>query len=199
MEEEDRALISTFIKKITGLHFIEAIVLYGSIARGDYDGRSDIDLMIVINSENPLEYLSQITSIITDLRPHREIRPILTNLHDYSEEFYKNVFREGIVLFGKLVLTEDDLAIHPHYLISYDLTGQPNSKKSRISQKVYGYKSTKTVDGKKYEYTYPGLIDEFDSILVSRGTLILDIDDGDKFMSDLKELGVKYRFWNIWI
>ena len=105
MDLKDKELIDRFIKRITEeIPSIEAAVLFGSMARGDYDGRSDIDIMLIIDEEQPSEHSPVISRIITELHPHREIRTVLTNLRDYDEDYYQNVFREGKVLFGKILL-----------------------------------------------------------------------------------------------
>ena len=98
-----------------------------------------------------------VSKIVTELHPHREIRTVITNLHDYDEDYYQNVFREGKVLYGKVILTPEHLALEPYLIVSYDLTGKPNTLQVKISKKVHGYTSKKLIDGQEKIYTYPGI------------------------------------------
>ena len=200
MNEEDRDLIDKFVKIVTQkVPSIEAIILYGSLAREDFDKRSDIDLMIVIKEEQPTNFSPIISEIISDLKPHREIRTILTNMNDYDEDYYQNVIRDGRVLFGKLLLSPDNIALQPYLLISYDLSGKKNSLQVRISKKVHGYKSKKILDGKEKIYKYTGLIDIEGAKLVSKSALILPYSKGLEFINELNRLKITNKNFKIWM
>ena len=200
MNIEDKDLINKFIEKIKKeIPSMEAIVLFGSMARGDYDSRSDIDIMIVINDNHPSEYSANISKIITELKPHREIRTVVTNLLDYDEDYYQNVLRDGKVLFGKVLLSPDDLALKPYLLVSYDLTDKPNSLQVKISKRVHGYTSTKVVNGQKKVYTYQGLKDSEGAKLVSKSAVILQFNKGKEFTDELKELDVQFKVFKVWM
>ncbi len=200
MNEEDKDLIDRFVKIVTQkIPSIEAIILFGSLAREDFDKRSDIDLMIVIKEEQPTNYSPIISRIITELKPHREIRTILTNMNDYDEDYYQNVIREGKVFFGKLLLTPDNIALQPFFLISYDLSGRPNSLQVRISKKVHGYTSKKILDGKEKIYKYSGLKDIEGAKLVSKSALILPSNKGLEFINELNQLKITNKNFKIWM
>lgn len=84
---------------------LDAVVLYGSYARGDYDDESDIDIMIRIDCDiDSLEhYRKQFIKLASRLSLEHEIevslvfRDLLTfNKFKNALPFYKNVEREGI-------------------------------------------------------------------------------------------------------
>lgn len=200
MDIKDKELIDKFIKKIIkDIPTIEAIVLFGSMARDDYDKRSDIDIMIILNEEHPSEYSPIISRIITELKPHREIRTVLTNLHDYDEDYYQNVFRDGKVLYGKVLLTPESLALKPYLLISYDLTGKQNTLQVKISKRVHGYTSKKLINGQEKVYTYSGLKDSDGAKLVSKSAVIVPFEKGQEFCEELKQLDVLFKVFKIWM
>lgn len=200
MDIKDKELIDRFIKQITQeIPSIDAIVLFGSMAREDYDKRSDIDIMLVLNEKHPNKYGQIIAQIITELRPHREIRTVLTNLRDYDEEYYQNVFRDGKILFGKIILTPENLALKSHLLISYDLKGKPNTLQVKVSKKVHGYTSKKYINGQEKVYTYSGLKDSDGAKLVSKSAVILPFDKGQKFIDELKQLDIPIKVFKIWM
>lgn len=86
---------------------LEAVILYGSYARGDYDDSSDIDVMVLVNMDREAlrqyedgfdELASTLSledkdcttvSLIVDSWPHvSRWLPVIP--------FYKNVMREGV-------------------------------------------------------------------------------------------------------
>lgn len=200
MDRKDEELIERFINRIKEeISPIEAAVLFGSMARGDYDKRSDIDIMLIIREEQPQTHNETISRIVTELHPHREIRTVVTNLRDYDEEYYQNVFREGKVLFGKIILSPENLALKPYLLVSYNLSGKPNTLQVKISKKVHGYTSKKVVNGKEKIYRYSGLYEQYGGKIVSKSALILPFDKGMEFAEELKQLNVPYTVFKIWM
>ncbi len=96
------------IKKIYGEH-LRRVILYGSYARGDFHGDSDVDIMILLDmSDLELKAYSQRLSYMTydfNLDNDLEIRPIAKNEAHFKKwvdqyPFYANVNKEGIVLYG---------------------------------------------------------------------------------------------------
>lgn len=200
MDRKDEELIERFINRIKEeISPIEAAVLFGSMARGDYDKRSDIDIMLIIREEQPQTHNETISRIVTELHPHREIRAVVTNLRDYDEEYYQNVFREGKVLFGKIILSPENLALKPYLIVSYNLSGKPNTLQVKISKKVHGYTSKKVINGKEKIYRYEGIEEKYGGKIVSKSAIILPFDKGDKFTEELRQLEVPYKVLKIWM
>jgi len=199
MKKKDKELIEKFVKNVKNIPKLECIILFGSMARNEADKRSDIDLLLVFDSENPKAYLSEVMSIITSLKPHREIRPTITNLSDYDEGFLQTVMREGKVLWGKVIVTTDKLLLKPYRLISYGLTGLKPSKKVKISRLIHGYESKKTVDGSIKHYKYKGLKDKYDVILISKNTVLLPEKYSKDFLNNLKKYRVFYEEKQVWL
>ncbi|UCH88778.1 MAG: nucleotidyltransferase domain-containing protein [Thermoplasmata archaeon] len=199
MKRKDQELIERFIQRVLKeIASIETIILFGSMARDDYDRRSDIDIMLVIREDKPDKYSELISKIITELQPHREIRTVLTNLRDYDEDYYRNVFSDGKVLFGKAVITPEHLALKPYLLISYDLAGKPNTLQVKISKKVHGYKSKKVIKGKKKIYEYPGLKNVEGGEIVSKSAILLPMEKSKDLIEIFKRLNVPHKLFKIW-
>ena len=84
---------------------LEAVILYGSYARGDYDEHSDIDMMILahIPPEECWHYTEKLSDRMTELELNYDI---MISVHTVSADlfehynsdlpFYGNVNREGI-------------------------------------------------------------------------------------------------------
>ncbi len=199
MKKKDKELIEKFVKKIRNIPDLECIILFGSISRNEADKRSDIDLLLVFDCENPKSYLSEIISIITSLKPHREIKPTITNLSDYDEEFLQTVIREGKVLWGKVVISTKNLLLKPYRLIAYDLSNLKPSKKVKISRLIHGYESKKIVNKEIKHYKYTGLKEEYGVKVISKNTLLLPEKHSKIFLKNLKKYHVLYEEKLVWI
>jgi len=199
MLKRDSNLIEAFITKVRTLPNVRGAVLFGSMARGDFDRRSDIDILLVIDDSKPRKFLTQVVHMISELHPHREIQVTLTNLKDRDEIFLRNVFKEGRILFGSFLLNADGVALKHYFLVAYDLTGANPVKQVKVSRKVHGYRSKKTVDGKIKEYKYKGLKGMEGVKVISQGTVLLPIEIGKEFINELDALKVKHTVIEVYL
>jgi predicted nucleotidyltransferase len=199
ISKKDRKLIDAFIEKVRAIPNIMGAVLFGSMARGDQDRRSDIDILLVVDDPKPRQFLSQVVHMISELHPHREIQVTLTNLRDRDEGFLRVVFNEGKILFGSFLLDAKGIALKHYLLISYDLTRINPVKQVRVSRMVHGYTSRKKVDGKIKEYTYKGLKGMEGVKVLSAGTVLLPIEIGRDFIKELRSMKVRSTTIEVYI
>ena len=186
-------LIEKAVEKLKDLPKLKAIILFGSYARDEQDARSDIDLLIVLDSPHPKKYLKEIIQRISNIDDKVIISPRVTNLKDYDTSFFQNVLREGIILHGSLPVDPIKLALKPYRLIHYAFEGLKNTTKVKISRRVYGYYSIK---GKK-KYYYPGLKDDEGVSVLPTATVI--VPESHRWFSEfLKRENVKYTEEKIW-
>lgn len=101
--------IEKFIKEVQQLlgNRLKKVILYGSYARGDYNKKSDVDIMILtdLNFKEIEEYRDKISDIAYDIELDTGIilSPVIKNIEKYNSRinfvpFYKNVQKEGVVL-----------------------------------------------------------------------------------------------------
>lgn len=199
LSEQDRSLLEDFVARLRSFPEITAVVLFGSFARKDIDRRSDIDLLVVVDREDPGSLRPELARIISDMKPHREIAPILTNLQDLEPSFLRNVFEDGIVLHGKLLLTPAHLALRPRVMIAYDLSGLNRTQKVHVSRLIHGYESRKVVGGKPRNYRYPGLKDRYGATVISRSAILLKPEDARRFSHELESRKVPFSHWDVYI
>lgn len=86
-------------------HSINSIILYGSVARGTQTDESDIDIAVIVNSYTK-DMHEQMLDFIVDLElEYNKVLSVLLIDYDKFEEwgnimpFYKNVKREGVILW----------------------------------------------------------------------------------------------------
>ncbi len=198
MKIKDKKLIERFVEKAKNIQNLECIILFGSMVRNEEDKRSDIDLLLLFDEENPKSHIPEIMNIVTTLKPHREIKPTITNLTDYDEEFLQTVLREGEVLWGKMIITPEKLLLKPYRLISYDISALKPSKKVKISRIIHGYQSKKTINGKIKKYKYSGLRDKYNVYLISKNTVLVPEKNTKNFLSELDKYRVTYQEKMVW-
>lgn len=84
---------------------IQLVVLFGSVARGEWTKKSDIDILAVVPDKD-----KEITNILnkakTDVSPLLEIRPISTTTNKFVDgfkaktEFYDNLWKDRVILYN---------------------------------------------------------------------------------------------------
>ncbi len=200
LQEEDKRLVDRFLKRLIeeALPSLMGVVLFGSLARGDYDRRSDIDFLLAFDEENPKRHMDMVAKIISELKPHREIRPVFSNLKDVDPELVKEIMKEGVVLFGKIVLSSEDVALKSYRIISYDLSKVSSTIRARVARRIYGYESKKKIAKGIKRYRYEGLKERKDCYILGRGVVALPQKDADGFKEFLKRSHVAFKEYDAW-
>ena len=107
------------IQKLLGTR-LKRIILYGSYARGDYNKKSDVDIMILtdLSYAEIEDYRDKISDIAYDIELDTGIilSPIIKNIDKYNSKvnfvpFYKNVQKEGVVLVNEWRISQKSFKI----------------------------------------------------------------------------------------
>ena len=104
-------VMSAFIEKCKTLfgNKLSDVRLFGSYARGDYCGNSDIDVMVILDMDTDeirrnRSGICQIASDI-DLTHNVNIMPVLQSKEEYEQRksfgFYRNVELEGVSKYAR--------------------------------------------------------------------------------------------------
>lgn len=106
--------IARLIKKYTDLIIelsnkrIQLVILFGSVARGEWTKGSDIDILAVVpDKENDI--IDILNKAKMDVSPLLEIRPISTTTKKFIDgfkaktEFYDNLWKDRIVLYSEFL------------------------------------------------------------------------------------------------
>lgn len=87
---------------------IQLVILFGSVARGEWTKGSDIDILVVV-SEKDKDVTVALNKAKIDTSSLLEIRPISTTVDKFVEgfskktEFYDELWKDGIVLYNEFL------------------------------------------------------------------------------------------------
>ena len=87
---------------------IQLVVLFGSVARGEWAKGSDIDILAV-SSNKDSDVINILNKAKIDVSPLLEIRPISTTIEKFTEglkkktEFYHELWNDRIILYNELL------------------------------------------------------------------------------------------------
>lgn len=129
---------------------IGRIVLFGSIARGDFDEESDIDLFIdVLDTDDISTVEEQVRSVLDRFESSAEttwhlrgidlpIRPLVGRLDDPRwAALVEEIKGNGIVLYGPYDQLPENL--ERRVLVNYSLAGLEQKDKMRVVRRVKGH------------------------------------------------------------
>ena len=87
---------------------IQLVILFGSVARGEWKKGSDIDILAVVpDKENDI--IDILNKARIDVSPLLEIQPITTTIRKFTQgfkaktEFYDNLWKDRIVLYNEFL------------------------------------------------------------------------------------------------
>jgi uncharacterized protein len=109
IDETYKEEIELIVNQLTNKFDINKIILFGSLARGDYNEKSDIDLCIVFNKmphEDHENCISDIYLSITNRKIPADF--VVTDLLEYEVEindeyslFARNIEKQGVIVYGQ--------------------------------------------------------------------------------------------------
>ena len=172
---------------------ITKIILFGSIARGDFDEESDVDIFVetklqekTIQKQLDLFNKSKIKEIYNLRGIKNDIVLKVGNL-DKWKGLKESIIEDGIALYGKY--EESPKGLKRSTLFKVSVEKRKFSAKVKVWRKLYGYKQK---IGKK-AYTSKGLLQELDCIKLSKGIFISPFHNRQKIMDFLDKNKVRYE------
>ncbi len=183
---------SYLISKIDG---INRIILHGSIARGDFDEESDVDLFV--DTKEKEEKINKITDNYYKTKKFEEWKlkdisnkfSIIIGELDSKEwqELKRSIINTGIVLYGKYKSEVEK--INQYTLFSFENI-KPDKKRITIFRKLYGFKI-----GKKQ---YLGIVNKINAIKVGKGCLLVPAEHVNKLKKYFQEKKVAVKIYDLW-
>ena len=207
IQSEFKDLVFKFAKEAS-LKEVAYIFLFGSVAKGDADRRSDIDLLVVFDTDSKdydrFESKTSISQIALDLEKEfdRNIQILFSNRNFDGLDQYlvRKVMVEGILLYASPVKVEvGKLGLEPYALILYNLKNFDVKEQRKIRRLLLGHKTRKKVNGKTYESVKKGLIQNFNGKYIGGGLLAIPQKSVQGMEEWLKKSNVEFKRLDMWL
>ncbi|MEK6896095.1 MAG: nucleotidyltransferase domain-containing protein [Nanoarchaeota archaeon] len=186
---------SYLISKVDGIH---RIILHGSIARGDFDDESDIDLFIDVSDIKMEKKIKIIEETYYKTNSHKELvlkgmrNPLSLVIGKLDSDEWKNLKRAimntGIILYGKYT-SENKEAKH-YVLFSFENL-KPESKRVGFFRKLFGFNL-----GKK---RYSGLAEKFNIRRLGKGTILVPIEHVSELKRYISANKIQAKLYDVWL
>ncbi|OGI15175.1 hypothetical protein A3K63_03535 [Candidatus Micrarchaeota archaeon RBG_16_49_10] len=184
---------------------IRRIILFGSVARGDFDEHSDIDLFIDLfdgrGTDAIREKIERLKFDFEGLKKSKwkargvdfDIAYAIGDLEsDEWKPLRRSITSAGIVLYGKFDYRPEE-AIH-YTMVRYEFGKLKPKKKMVIIRKLFGY--SKAAGGKVYRKE--GLLKQMGGKKLRKGMFIVPTQKTSEVLDFLKDSGVKFQLQEIW-
>lgn len=183
----------SFLLEHIKIEEIKNIILFGSVARNEYDKESDIDIFIdVSNSE---KYYKDIIPKIEDrffksyrfqnywrLKEIKQPFNIIIGKLDQWKELKNSIISNGIVLYSKFKEIPENIKYN--VLFSFEKI-KPESKRVTLHKKLFGYKKNNKI--------YEGILKKYNGIKIGGGSIIVPLEHQNIFHSLFKKLSINVK------
>tara|TARA_Y100000310_G_scaffold328561_1_gene396885 strand:- start:1640 stop:2260 length:621 start_codon:yes stop_codon:yes gene_type:complete len=176
---------------------IDRVILFGSVARGDFDEESDIDLFIDTKNKNLEEKILKLKSSFEKTKKAREweLKGVTNSFScmvgkldgkDWKD-LKRGMINNGMVLYGKYKAETEK--IHQYTLFSFEKI-KPESKRVGLYRKLFGFKI-----GKK---KYSGLVKKHNLIRLGKGNLAVPAAEVFRLKRFFKENKITVKLYDFW-
>lgn len=190
LKQQLRDLMSLLKKELSKIKEINAVVLFGSFARGDYSISSDIDIMVFIDKiekNQKLEEKIRKKNINLSLGKELSVHTLFQykKLDEEDKTLMLTIANEGQVLFAKktLIISDNILGLKSYFLIKFDTSNIKPVIKNKLQRFLYGY----IIKGKRYK----GIVDGEKVLNAGKGAIIVPGEMLKKVLLFAQGIGVK--------
>jgi predicted nucleotidyltransferase len=178
---------------------IRKVILFGSVARGDFAAASDIDLFIDADEKYEKQIQKTLQLFLQSAINKRwEQKGIKNNIslkvgHLRAWKLRREVISSGVLLYGKY--TELPENAEPYLLIrTKDMGKKKTAQQVKIWRALYGY--TQKVGKKSYETV--GLIQQAGGTKLGRGVFVVPMGQRQDIIQFLNKNKIQYTLHELW-
>lgn len=203
--------IMEFIRGANKIPNLKAAVLFGSTVDGTMSKKSDIDVLLLFDTDHNPELGDEMKAalnlsgyIAKKFNLPYSFSFVVKNLNDPKDvepDFLWNVAEKGILIWGKpdiSILKEVHPSLEAVAIVKFSLKGLPGKNRASIRRALYGYKVEKIVKGKTYSSQKGGLLSKKDYRLTP-GVAIVPASLIEQISDVLKRNGAKFKITKVWV
>ncbi|MEM3555621.1 MAG: nucleotidyltransferase domain-containing protein [Candidatus Micrarchaeia archaeon] len=201
VEKGFKELVEEIRKKVGSLRGVSSIIVFGSVARGEADRRSDLDLAVVLDDGRAQEAVSKrILELEGEYDVNIEVVFLNAKLSGVNRQLLETILREGKVISGKMPdVSLRKLGLEPYRIIKYDLKALGKAKKDRVNRLLFGKRSEKSYGGRRYVSEKKGLVRELGGLRIGIASLLFPQRSSREVERLLRREGVKVRGVDVWM
>ena len=190
LEKEHMLDLSKIVDVLSKIHGVVGVILFGSLARGDYDEYSDYDLLVLFENKALLwKNWDELFQAVGNLKMNLHVVPeTVEELNKANPVFLEELFNHGKVLFARtpLEVFSKPARLAPFYLIAYDMSSLDYKSKMRIIYFLYG-----KGDG--------GAVAKSGGMKLCEGCILVPNQVGDSIVTNLNAFGVGTKKLEIYV
>lgn len=178
---------------------INKIILFGSVARGDFSEESDVDIFIDCDDKFEKDLLKML-SLFRESQMHKiwrlkgvaqDISLKVGRLHEWK--LRREVISSGILLYGKY--NELPSGAEYYALVRIDgISERRSAEQMKLFRALYGYKQR---IGKKI-YESKGLVVAAGGLKLGKGVSLVPMERRQELISFLNKNKVRYKIHELW-
>jgi predicted nucleotidyltransferase len=178
-------------EKCAEIKEIGAVILFGSLVRGEGSPKSDIDIMVVPLKQEQLESLKEkIMKLLREIEVENRLEASFSLIIYTSNEdpyFLWETISDGVVIYIKPELVLQSIkSVKPYTLISYSYSGLNNNIKKKVQRFIFESKNGLQIDrNNKMEYIAPGV-------------LLFPLEKSKSIIKFFDDIHMKYSLIKIW-
>jgi predicted nucleotidyltransferase len=196
IDERFKLPLMDFVERAGEIPHLVAVILFGSVVKGEVSKKSDIDLMLLFDTDHDPELgeeakiarrIASEISMKHDLKhPFSFIYFNRRNMEEIGTDFLWNVIKEGVLIWGRVedeLVGEPPQSLEPMVLIQYTTKELEEKNKRKLLRKLYSSKEK--------------LMDK-DKERLGRGVILTRAEKFDALKDLLDSLKVSYSVKKIW-
>jgi len=179
------------LKKIDGLI---CSLVYGSFARGEEGGTSDIDILNIFEDKEKMDN-SDLTELVFSSDVDRIVQFVNMTVEEIeqgkNDSLVSSAFHDGEMLFLEYPLFFEAQKVfkeHSFSIISYHLGGLENKEKAKFHYFLYGKNGN-----------YKGVLDKHPGEKIGKGAILIEKEGAKKVIDACKNIGVEYEERKVWL
>ena len=189
------SFVSFVLKDLNNL--VKEIILFGSVARREFDKKSDIDLFFDVNKEEIKKVENIVKKSLSKFYKSKiheiwKLKGITKNISikvGVLDEWKlkRSIISDGIILYGKYKESPKNIK---HYLLINHKPIKYITKRNRIIRKIIGRKEK--------DYNKKGLLEDIEGKIISKRTIIVPIGKSKELIDIFNKEKIDYRMFEIW-
>lgn len=185
---------------------IRKIILFGSIVRGNFDKKSDIDIFIDVKNRSDINFVNKrLPDVISEFEIEAKetwdlesikfpLKCVVGNLEDKTWiELKKELSINGIVLYGKYEFLPKN--IKHCSMFKYSLTNLDKNNKMKFIRKLFGYETKKN----NKVYKHKGILDHMEGKKISQNLILVPVEESLNLQKSFNSFKISFKIKEVWI